>query len=169
MWRAGLSRYPPRTSALTPYTLSEKAGSPLLRSLYEISEGLEHRFYAAARRFDEADRIIAAVKTKRYTYTRLSRILMYALLGITREDIASFNASEIPCVRILGVREESQAALSEICRRSKALVLTSPGKWEREELRFEAQSSDIYALTQKKAPYNRTGRDFKQKFLKVWQ
>jgi predicted nucleotidyltransferase len=154
---------------LGPYAVYalRKGGIPLLRSLYEISEGLEHRFYAAARRFDEAGSIIAAVKTKRYTYTRLSRILMYALLGITREDIASFNASDIPCVRILGVREESQAALSEICRRSKSPVLTSPGKWEREKLRFEALASDIYALTQKKAPYNRTGRDFKQKFLKV--
>lgn len=55
--------------------------------------------------------IIKAVKSKRYTYTRISRLCMQLILGITR----SACASEAPqYIRVLGFSDKGRRLLSEL-------------------------------------------------------
>ena len=56
------------------------------------SEGLWRKFMHACRSCDSIDSIIAATKSKRYTYTRISRMLMCAYLGISRETLIPMGA-----------------------------------------------------------------------------
>ena len=68
--------------------------------------------------------MISLIKSKRYTRTRIQRILLYALLGITKQDI--LNSKKIsPYIRILGVNENGKKILS-IISDSKLNIITSP-------------------------------------------
>lgn len=53
------------------------------------SEGLWRALMHAARREASVEQILAAVKSKRYTRSRLDRMLLCAFLGITARDIAA--------------------------------------------------------------------------------
>ena len=98
-------------------------GASYIRSLYDTGEGLENRIYTAAKQMTSASTLLNAVKTRRYTLTRLSRILMYALLGVTKEAVLSFNR-QLPYARVLGIRKGAEAALAHICVQSAIPVIT---------------------------------------------
>ena len=65
------------------------------------------------------------IKTKRYTNTRLQRILLYALLGITKKDIAMSKKVQ-PYVRVLGLNKRGKFLISEIVKANPKLeIITS--------------------------------------------
>lgn len=76
---------------------------------------------------------IAAVKSRNYTYSRISRALLHILLDIQRKDHAAFRgayfgeAEMMPYVRVLGVRKEAKALLAAIA----TTAVTSPARYQR--------------------------------------
>lgn len=80
-------------------------------------EGLGNRLQKAAREVDTVAGLIERTKSKRYTYTRISRWLYQILLGIDRE--LQERAPEY--IRILGFTEKGR----EIIRKSKKNELNS--------------------------------------------
>ena len=71
------------------------------------SEGLWRKFMHAARRKTTVEEIIAAVKSKRYTRTRLDRMLMCAFLGITAQELCS----PVPYTRALAFNDRGREIL----------------------------------------------------------
>lgn len=57
-----------------------------LRGISDVTEGLENRIKDAALTAATLDELIEAVKTKRYTHSRVRRIILSAFLGITDND-----------------------------------------------------------------------------------
>lgn len=80
-------------------------------------EGLGNRLQKAAREADTVVELIEKTKSKRYTYTRISRWLYQILLGIDRE----LQARSPEYIRILGFTEKGR----EIIRKSKKNELNS--------------------------------------------
>jgi len=70
-------------------------------------EGLWRRLMHACRKYATLDEILTAVKTKRYTRTRLDRMVMCAFLGITREMLGS----PAPYARVLGFNDTGRGIL----------------------------------------------------------
>ena len=69
------------------------------------------------------------IKSKRYTNTRLQRILLYALLGITKKDMA-LSKKSTPYIRILGFNQKGKYLLSEIAKANPKLeIITSVKKY----------------------------------------
>ena len=73
------------------------------------SEGLWRKFMKAARKEATLEDIIAATKSKRYTRTRIDRMIMCAFLGLTLEDLLS----PVPYVRVLAFTDRGRAVLKE--------------------------------------------------------
>ncbi len=129
-------------------------------TLPDISEGLEHRLYAAARKAGSLEELYALVKTKRYSHARVRRLVLHAFLGVTRE-LPVFP----PYLRILGMSEMGEKLLREA---SPTLPLVSrPADFEKlggqalELFRLEARADDLYALA---CPVPLPcGRDFTEK------
>ena len=71
------------------------------------SEGLWRKFMHAARKEPTLEAILSAVKSKRYTRTRLERMMLCAFLGITQADIAS----TAPYVRVLALNDRGREIL----------------------------------------------------------
>lgn len=76
------------------------------RLLPDIEQGFEFALYDAAR-MATLDEAIEKLKSKRYTYARIRRILLSALLGITKE----LDQSNIK-TRVLGIKKSFAAKLS---------------------------------------------------------
>ena len=110
------------------YTLRKMSTSEIA-NLPDVSEGLEFSLKNAANQCNSVVELLSLVKSKRYTQTRLQRILLYSILGITKKDMEiSVNSS--PYVRILGFNDKGQELLSEISKRNHKLeIITSVKKF----------------------------------------
>lgn len=73
------------------------------------SEGLHRKLMHNARRFANLEDVITATKSKRYTRTRLDRMVMCAFLGITEEMMAS----PAPYVRVLAFNDMGRRILRQ--------------------------------------------------------
>ena len=84
------------------------------------NEGLYRRFYDAARTAASVDELLFAVKTKRYAYARLRRMLLAAYLDIAAAELPQ----EIPYLRVLACNERGRMLLRAIKNEGSAPVLT---------------------------------------------
>lgn len=76
-----------------------------------VSEGLEHKIKKEVLYAHSVDELIKSIKSKRYTYSRISRILCCILLNITKSKLrALINAA--PKVKLLGIKKEKAQILS---------------------------------------------------------
>ena len=100
-----------------------------ISELADVSEGLEYAIKNAANSCNNLLDLINMIKTKRYTQTRIQRILLYTLLGITKKDME--NAKKIiPYTRVLGFNLKGKEMLSEITQmNNKINMITSVKKF----------------------------------------
>lgn len=125
-----------------------------IAQLPDVSEGLEHAIKNAVDSCNNIIDLINIIKSKRYTQTRIQRILLYALLRITKKDMV--NAKKIvPYTRILGFNQKGKQILSEICKINKKInIITSVKKFEStntnktlsQMLEKDIYASNIYTL-----------------------
>lgn len=135
------------------YTL-RKMTTAQIADLPDVSEGLEHTIKNAANNCNNLRDLISLIKSKRYTQTRLQRILIYALLGINKKMMAD-SKKITPYVRVLGFTQKGKSLISEITRLNpKINIVTSVKKFVdqnknkqlAEMLQTDIFATDIYTL-----------------------
>ena len=82
----------------------------------EMSEGLEDRILAQARKAKTREELISLVKTKRYPYARINRALSQALLDMRHLEITPEYA------RLLGMRKRAKQLLKAMDQSGFSLV-----------------------------------------------
>ena len=125
-----------------------------IAELQDVTEGLEFAIKDAVNSFNNISDVIDAIKSKRYTQTRIQRILLYALLGITKKDIEN-SKKVIPYARVLGLNDKGKEMISDISSiSSKAEIITSVKKFMersnnkvlKEMLEKDIFATDVYTL-----------------------
>ncbi len=129
----------------------ERAWLGRLRSMTETefealpygSEGLWRKVFHACRSEATLEGILAAAKSKRYTHTRLMRLLLCALLGISGEMLNK----PAPYVRILAANETGLQILRQIKQHGE-LTLINAGETppDQDYFALERRASDLYGL-----------------------
>lgn len=100
-----------------------------IQNLPDVNEGLEFAIKKAASETNNIEELIEKVKSKRYTQTRIQRILLYVLLGITKKDMED-SKKMVPYVRVLGFNSRGKILISEIMSQNPKLnMITSVGKY----------------------------------------
>ncbi len=100
-----------------------------IQNLPDVNEGLELAIKKAASETNNIEELIEKVKSKRYTQTRIQRILLYVLLGITKKDMED-SKKMVPYVRVLGFNSRGKILISEIMNQNPKLnMITSVGKY----------------------------------------
>ena len=100
-----------------------------IANLPDVSEGLEHLIKKAANSCNTIDEFINIVSSRRYTQTRIRRILLYSLLKINKKDM-EISKKNIPYVRVLGFNNKGMKLLSEVSKiNPKLSVVTSVKKF----------------------------------------
>lgn len=95
------------------------------------SEGLWRKLMHESRRQNTLVEILTAVKSKRYTRTRLDRMVMCGFLGLSREDMER----KAPYVRVLAMGVKGRKVLREAADKDYFVNLgqTIPGIWQQTE------------------------------------
>ena len=143
----------------------ERAVLAVLRTLPEAafralpfgSEGLWSKFMRNCRSRASVNDIIDATKSKRYTRTRIQRMLLCAFLGLTAADLER----QPPYVRVLGFTDRGRAALREMKKNlearspdSPALTLINAGETPPDPAYYalESRAADLYSLFSEAGP-----------------
>lgn len=96
-----------------------------IANLPTVNEGLEFAIKNAANNCNNILDLINMIKSKRYTQTRIQRILVYALLGITKKDM-EISTKITPYIRVLGFNKKGESLLSAIAKANPKLsIITS--------------------------------------------
>ena len=119
-----------------------------IKNLPDVSEGLENAIKNAANSCNNIIDLVNIIKSKRYTQTRIQRILVYALLGITKKMMED-SKKATPYVRVLGYSDKGKKLISEISKANPKLnVVTSVKKFiesSKSKVLKEMLLTDIYA------------------------
>lgn len=100
-----------------------------IKKLPDVSEGLENLLKKAAFSCNTIDDFVNIVTSKRYTQTRIKRILLYSLLNITQKEM-DVSKKITPYVRVLGFNDKGKQLLSKIKGNNPNLkVITSVKKF----------------------------------------
>lgn len=104
------------------------------------SEGLWRKFMHACRKESSLEAIIAATKSKRYTRTRIDRMVMCAFLGITQEMLDS----PAPWCRVLGLNDTGRLVLKKA--REAGLFPNAGEKLDHPYRLLEHRADSLYGL-----------------------
>ena len=135
------------------YTLRKMSVTDVAK-LPDVSEGLETSIKNAADSCNTLEELINIVKTKRFTQTRIQRILLYALLGIDKKKMET-SRKITPYVRVLGFNNKGKELISEMMNLNPKLnVVTSVKKYIdevanknlKEMLETDILATNIYTL-----------------------
>lgn len=101
-----------------------------LKEFAEVTEGIENLIYEAAKKEADVEGFISRVKSKRFTRTRVQRMMTHIYTGFTWEELRSF---ETPAyMRLLGMTAKGQQYLNQQKKNiglpliSRAADLTDP-------------------------------------------
>lgn len=125
-----------------------------IKKLPDVSEGLENSIKNAADSCNSLNELINIVKSKRFTQTRIMRILLYALLEIDKKQMET-SRKIIPYTRVLGMNEKGKQLISEITKANpKINIVTSVKKYMddnnnknlKEMLQKDIFATNVYTL-----------------------
>lgn len=138
-----------------------------IASLCDVAEGLENRILEAARSTGSVKDLINNIKSKRYTWTRIQRIVTYIMLEFTSSMARSFDVTGPRYIRVLGMSDKGRDLLRVVKKKADLPVImrTAPFLSRRDELAemltFDVKATDIYTLLYPSAKITPPGLDYR--------
>lgn len=132
-------------------------------ALPDAGEGLNNRLARAAREESGLDAVIAAAKSKRYALSRIRRMVMCAVLGIS----ADMSRETPPYARVLAANARGCALLRDMDGKARIPVITKPaavkelGAECREVFDRSSSAHDLYVLGYSAKEERRGGADWR--------
>ncbi|WP_422657342.1 nucleotidyltransferase [Paenibacillus sp. EC2-1] len=119
-----------------------------LESYHEVTEGLEHRIQKVLPQLGEPtiDALLSALKTKRYTRTKLQRMLLHILLNHNKAEMSRTKLTEGPgYIRVLGFSDKGRVLLKQMKKTASLPVVMRPSTFSHPYLNMDLQASAAYA------------------------
>ena len=122
------------------------------KSLPDISEGIENKLFSAINVAQSLDFLYNEIKVKRYTLSRIRRLVLSAFLGFDDD----FFLKTPPYVRVLGFSKSGEKHLKTVAKASGKIVLCVSeikelGSDAQKVFESECKATDLYALSLPKA------------------
>lgn len=121
-----------------------RSGPEHLAAIADVTEGIENLLYKAARQAETFQQFMAIVKSKRYTWTRIQRMLTHIYTGFTYSHRASMPAPDH--LRLLGMTRAGQSYLKEMKENMKLPVVSRLANFKSASAGFSSSVSDLYAF-----------------------
>lgn len=135
--------------------------SSLISRIPDISEGLDYKILNEIRKASSYNELLFNIKSKRYTLTRVSRILCQIYLGFENYDIMSLRKTSPQYIRVLGFNETGQKILKMIKEKSNCTLITKMPKNDIDPmLQIDINSTNLYSLLTNSIKY---GSDYLKK------
>ena len=153
-WLANTRLVFSRDAASVQLALLRRASPDTLRTLPDMTEGLEHRVWRAAAHAGSLEEFYSLLKTRRYTLTRLQRLVTHLLIDY-REVHAAELAAGPPYLRVLGAtaagrqllhRIKKETAIPVVTRTSQIKALARQDAHAANTWEVELRASALYGL-----------------------
>lgn len=132
-----------------------------LASYAEVTEGIEYLLKEAAQKSNTFENFMEVVKSKRYTWTRIQRMLTHIYTGFTWDDLKQ--ASSPTYLRLLGMTEMGQRYLNEHKKNLSLPLVSRVGAVKDSMLSHDIKATDLYTLGIQSHAFNQPiGRDYRQ-------
>lgn len=135
------------------YSLLTKSKDDLTK-ISDLTEGLENKIKALIKDNFSVSELVEKLKTKRYTQTRLNRIMISALLNIEKDFI--FNClNDSLYFKVLAINGNKKSVLSDLAKESKYPLITRKSDFNnlsgiaKECFLKDVEANDIYNLATK--------------------
>lgn len=146
--------------------LLRKLSTEELSQIPDVTEGLENVLKKSSTESFTIEELIEKIKTKRYTKTRVQRILIHTLLGISKK--MTQEQKETPqYARILAFSPKGKKLISEIIKKSRIPIVTSVHKFlknasisQKEMLELDILATNIYTLGYQVPAFRKVNLDY---------
>ena len=127
-------------------------------SIYKtVDEGIENRLKKEINKSNTWNELIDNIKTKRYTYNKINRMLIHILTSLTKEETENI---KIDYIRVLGFNDRGKKHLNKIKKKIQIPVITHYKPNLSKLLDIELRATTIYSLETKD---DLTNLEYKQK------
>lgn len=141
---------------LVIFSLRQKTADEL-KKFYDYSEGIEYRIKSCSDNYSTLEAITESIATPRYRVSRVNKLLLYPLLGITKKAI-NLSQKTKPAVRVLAISKSNKTLLKTYPKNKISLVVTNAdyenlSKKQKTIFDIDLNTSNIYACV-KSEPHN---------------
>ncbi len=117
-------------------------------SIYEtVNEGMEHTLKKEITSVNTIEELIEKVKSKRFTYNKIMRMLNHILCNFTKKEKEEWK--DISYIRILGLNEKGKYYLNQIKKDVTLPIISKISKEKDSMLEFEIETTKIYDIPKK--------------------
>ena len=113
-----------------------------LESYMTVDEGIENRIAKNIYKASNYNELIESVKTKRYTYNKISRMFCHILTDFKKKE----NTDKLESIKILGLSDNGKKYLNKIKKDIKIPIITKFSDYSNSERNHELKLSYIYSL-----------------------
>ena len=121
--------------------------APTLKHLHLVDEGLENLLKEKVVITNHMDELITSLTSKRYTRSRIQRMLIHILMNNSKEDIAE--AMQIDYIRVLKMNNVGQAYLNKIKKSCEYKLVTNFFSYHHPALELEFRATKLLSCLSK--------------------
>lgn len=125
----------------------------------DVKEGLEYALIKHAKSSDTFEAFMAKLKSKRYTWTRLQRMLTHIYTGFTKEQLHTFQKPSY--IRLLGISKQGQRFLSENKKQISLPLISRVAASKDPMLALDLQATSMYQLGVSQFSTKKIDEDYK--------
>lgn len=126
---------------LLQFTIIRHSPNELTRYA-EVTEGIEHALLKAAKTSNTFKNFMEKIKSKRYTWTRLQRMLTHIYTGFTKEQLHTFDTPST--IRLLGMTSQGQQYLGQHKKEFTLPLVSRVASTDDKMLAIDLHASEIY-------------------------
>ena len=158
------------TDAAIPFSLSyidsafiaklRTSSTEYLKNINEVAEGLENRLIRSAMECDNFISLAEQTKNKRYTMSKIRRIIISSLIGFTKD----IYAPSPEYVRVLGMNKTGSELLKRAKKNCSIPIITKTADFKENspQFRLDLRATDIAMLCSPDSLQRKGGTDFKR-------
>lgn len=149
-----ISNYIPNYDTNKLYNVSVNDFYPLLKyqilnninnldKFLTVDEGIDNRIKKYIKNSNNWDELVNNIKTKRYTYNKINRMLMHILFNLTKDESKDI---AIDYVRVLGFNSKGRSYLNKIKKNKEINIVTNYKDGISKLFDLENRVNNIYAI-----------------------
>ncbi|QKE73136.1 nucleotidyltransferase [Arthrobacter citreus] len=117
-----------------------------LEEIYEAVEGLERRVLNSVLNCLDFEELMTAIKTKRYTWTRIQRLLTHLLTNTSKNEMSAIlEKDRVPYIRLLGMSSMGKTYLNSKKKLIDVPIYTTINQQNQKELSTDLKATYAYA------------------------
>lgn len=117
-----------------------------ITNIPDVTEGIHNKIYKALNNCKTLNELIMNVKSKRYTYTRINRILCQYFIGFDFFETNKLRNEPCPYARVLGLNKKGAEILKNAKKSSSIPIYTKLPKNLNDILKLDINATKAYSL-----------------------